>query len=121
MKTPLPQLHPIKILGNASAVLLGVGVIWLVVNRLSNQRAAGATRAFDRFFLALLVALVFSGVGAELGRLFLAVPLALALYVLHLGMVLSLILTSPFSKFAHALYRTLAMAHERLTAERSLS
>jgi hypothetical protein len=46
------------------------------------------------------------------------VPLALAVYVLHLGTVLSLFLTFPFSKFAHALYRTLAMAHQRLTAQR---
>ena len=40
--------------------------------------------------------------------------------MLHLGTVLALFLTFPFSKFAHALYRTLAMAHERLTRERSL-
>ncbi len=118
VKTPLPQLHPIKILGNLSAVLMVVGLVWLLASRLADSRAAGASRAFDVFFLALVVLLVFSGVGAQLGRLYLSPPLALALYVLHLGMVLSLFLTFPFSKFAHALYRTLAMAHERLTAQR---
>jgi quinone-modifying oxidoreductase subunit QmoC len=118
VKTPLPQLHPIKLLGNASAVLLVVGVVWLLVNRVVNARAAGASRGFDVFFLALVILLIFSGVGAEIGRLALPVPVALALYVLHLGMVLSLFLTFPFSKLAHAMYRTLAMAHERLAAER---
>ncbi len=118
LKTPLPQLHPIKLLGNASAVLLVVGVVWLLVNRLANARAAGTSRGFDAFFLALVVLLVLSGVGAELGRFFLPVPVAVAIYVLHLGMILSLFLTFPFSKFAHALYRTLAMAHERLTTHR---
>ena len=117
-KTPLPQLHPVKLLGNASAVLLVVGVVWLCLNRLVGTAGAGASRAFDVFFLALVVLLVFSGVGAELGRFYLPAPLALAIYVLHLGMVLSLFLTFPFSKLAHALYRTLAMAHERLTADR---
>ena len=118
VKTPLPQLHPVKLLGNLSAVLLAVGVVWLVVNRAGNAEAAGATRAFDVFLVALVVLLVFSGVGAELGRFFLPAPAAVAIYVLHLGMVLSLFLTFPFSKLAHASYRTLAMAHERLTANR---
>lgn len=112
--TPLPLANPVKLLGNASAVLLAVGVLWLVVNRLGNAVSAGASRAYDAFFLVLVVVLVFSGIGAEVARLALPVPAAIALYLLHLGMVLSLFLTFPFSKFAHALYRTLAMAHERL-------
>jgi quinone-modifying oxidoreductase subunit QmoC len=121
LKTPLPQWHFIKLLGNVSAVLLVVGVVWLVANRVGNEAGAGRSRAFDSFFLALVMAVVFTGVGSELGRMFLAAPLALAIYILHLGTVLSLFLTFPFSKFAHALYRTLAMAHERLMAERSRS
>jgi quinone-modifying oxidoreductase subunit QmoC len=122
VKTPLPQLHPVKLLGNASAVLLGVGVVWLLVNRVRDEGAAGLSRAFDWFLLALVVLVAFSGIGAELARHYGApAPLALAVYVLHLGTVLSLFLTFPFSKFAHALYRTLAMAHERLTAQRRSS
>jgi quinone-modifying oxidoreductase subunit QmoC len=118
VRTPLPQLHPVKLLGNLSAVLLAVGIAWLAVNRAGNAPAAGASRAFDLFLVALVTLLVFSGVGAELARMFLPPAAALALYVAHLGMVLSLFLTFPFSKLAHALYRTLAMAHERLTADR---
>jgi len=97
-------------------------VVWLVVNRAGDGEAAGRSRAFDWFLLALVVLVVFSGIGAELLRHYhLPVPVALAVYVLHLGTVLSLFLTFPFSKFAHALYRTLAMAHERLTSQRSPS
>jgi quinone-modifying oxidoreductase subunit QmoC len=119
VETPLPTLHPVKILGNVSAVLLVAGVLWLLVNRLASPRTAGASRGYDAFFIALVVLLVLSGVAAELGRMFLPVPIAIAAYVLHLGMVLSLFLTFPFSKFAHALYRTLAMAHERVATRRS--
>lgn len=120
MKTPLPMLHPIKLLGNLSAVLLVLGVGSLILNRLSGEASAGATRAFDLFFLSLVGLLIASGVGAELGRLFLPAPVALAIYVVHLGMILALFLTFPFSKFAHALYRTLAMAHERLVSQRRM-
>jgi quinone-modifying oxidoreductase, subunit QmoC len=118
MKTPLGQLHPIKLLGNVSAILLAAGMIWLLANRTLDPAGTGRSRAFDNFFAALVALVIFSGVGAEVGRLVLPAPPALALYVLHLGMVLSLFLTFPFSKFAHALYRTLAMAHERMTTER---
>jgi quinone-modifying oxidoreductase subunit QmoC len=118
VKTPLPQLHPIKILGNLSAVLLAVGLVWLVVHRAANKGATAATQPFDTFFAVLLALLVFSGIGAELARQMLPARSALAVYLLHLGAVLTLFLTFPFSKFAHALYRTLAMAHERLTVQR---
>jgi quinone-modifying oxidoreductase subunit QmoC len=117
VKTPLPQDNPIKLLGNLSAVLLVVGLALLVANRTRGD-AAGRTRAFDSFFLTLVAMVVLSGVGAELGRMYLPPPAALAFYVVHLGTILSLFLTFPFSKFAHALYRTLAMAHERLSSER---
>lgn len=122
VRTPLPQAHPVKILGNLSAVLLAVGVTWLLAKRFFDERTAGRSRAFDWFLLALVVLVVFSGIGAELTRHYaLPVPLALAVYVLHLGTVLSLFLTFPFSKFAHAVYRTLAMAHQQLTEQRRSS
>ena len=117
IKTPLPQGHPIKLIGNASAVLLVVGLAFLVANRARGD-GAGRTRPFDVFFLALVGVVVLSGVGAELGRLYLPPAAAIAFYLVHLGSILSLFLTFPFSKFAHALYRTLAMAHERLVSER---
>ncbi len=122
VKTPLPPLHPVKILGNASAVLLAAGAVWLFANRLSGEAVAGRARAFDWFLLALVALVIASGIGAEALRFDgFPAPVALGAYVLHLGTVLSLFLTFPFSKFAHALYRTLAMAHERLTAPRRTS
>jgi quinone-modifying oxidoreductase, subunit QmoC len=119
VRTPLPQLHPIKLLGNLSAVLLVAGGAWLVVNRIAHPAAAGTLHAFDVFFGMLVLLVILSGVGSELARVALPARAALAVYVLHLGTVLALFLTFPFSKFAHALYRTLAMMHERMTAERS--
>jgi quinone-modifying oxidoreductase subunit QmoC len=115
---PLPQLHPFKILGNVSAALLVVGVGWLVANRLSGEGTAGASSAYDNFFLGLVVALVATGVCVEIGRYVFPAGLAVGLYVVHLGVVLTLFVTFAYSKFAHVLYRTLAMAHERLASQR---
>jgi quinone-modifying oxidoreductase subunit QmoC len=112
-EVPLPQVHVFKILGNASAVALLVGVGVLLYHRFGGARR-GVPQAYDVFFLGLVAGLTVTGIGAEVGRYFFPPWLAVLTYLCHLGMVLSLFLTFPYSKFAHALYRTLAMAHERL-------
>ncbi len=112
---PLPMEHPFKILGNVSGVLLVVGGVLLVRNRLIDGERAGTSTAFDTFFLTVVLAVIATGVLSEVGRFAFPAELACALYVVHLGVVLSLFLTFPYSKFAHLLYRTLALVHGRMT------
>jgi quinone-modifying oxidoreductase subunit QmoC len=115
---PLPLDHWVKWLGNLSAVILVVGGTLLYANRaISGDRLAGATSGSDRFFLFTVLGVIATGVLTELLR-FVAVPTAAAAlaYILHLGIVLTLFLTFPYSKFAHLVYRTLAMVHERMAA-----
>ena len=45
-------------------------------------------------------------------RLFLSPGVAIAIYISHLAFILCLFATFPYSKFAHLVYRTLAMVHE---------
>jgi quinone-modifying oxidoreductase subunit QmoC len=109
---PLPLDHWVKWLGNVSALALVVGGVLLLFNRARNTRQSGATTAFDRFFLWLVAAVIVTGVLTEAFR-FLAEPVvACAVYVAHLGVVFTLFVTFPYSKFAHLLYRTLAMVHQ---------
>jgi quinone-modifying oxidoreductase subunit QmoC len=117
---PLPLLHPYKLLGNLSAVALVVGAGILVAARLSDGKQAGASTAFDSFFTTVVALVIVTGVLVELARLLVpGVPPAacVSLYVLHLGVVTTLFLTFPYSKFAHMLYRTLAMVHEQAASE----
>ena len=111
---PLSLWHPYKILGNISAVLLVVGGVLLVANRLQDGLKAGASTAFDSFFLTVVGLVIVTGVLTEAGRFAFTPELACALYVVHLGVVLCLFVTFPYSKFAHMLYRTLAMVHARM-------
>jgi len=111
---PLELIHPYKILGNVSAVFLLVGVIWLIVNRFGDPLRGGISRAFDLFFLLVVLLVIITGVLAEVGAFVLAPALAVGIYFVHLGVVLCLFLTFPYSKFAHMVYRTLAMVHERM-------
>ena len=112
---PLPLSHFYKILGNVSGALLVVGGAMLVGNRLGDRKASGTSSAFDSFFLGVVVLVIATGMTVELARLADAASFALTIYVVHLGAVMTLFLTFPYSKFAHMLYRTLAMVHARLS------
>lgn len=110
---PLAQMHPYKIIGNISMVLLVVGGLWLFFTRLTQPVKAGASRAYDTFFLSIVVTVILSGALTELGAFVFPPLVASIIYVIHLGAILTMFLTVPFSKFAHMIYRTLAMVHER--------
>lgn len=115
---PLPLWHPYKILGNLSAVALVAGGVMLLVKRYGSGRALVSSSAFDNFFLGLVVAVIATGVFTEVVRLAEEPSAAFVLYTLHLGVVMTLFLTFPYSKFAHMLYRTLALVHARMTEEK---
>jgi len=117
MELPLPQSHWIKLLGNFSAVLLVFGCGSLIYYRVKDgitSDVAGTSNPLDVFFLAVVTTVVATGVVIEIGRYVLHAQVAAALYVVHLGAVTCLFLTIPYSKFAHLVYRTLALVHERL-------
>jgi quinone-modifying oxidoreductase subunit QmoC len=120
LKTPMPLGldHPFKVLGNVSAVLLVLGGGWLLYNRLSDEDGtrAGKPTAFDNFFFGIVLLVIGTGVLVEAGRFWFEPSVAVALYVVHLAAVSTLFYSFPYSKFAHLMYRTLAMVHERMTA-----
>jgi quinone-modifying oxidoreductase subunit QmoC len=114
---PFPLDHPWKILGNISAVLLVTGGAALLINRLRPDQSAGVSTAFDNFFLFLILSVAATGVLTEVSREFVKnAELACWVYLVHLSFILCLFLTLPYCKFAHFVYRTLAMTHERMVA-----
>jgi len=112
---PLPLLHPFKVLGNLSAVLLVVGGVIVLYNRLVGGNRTGSSTAFDNFFLSVVLLVILTGVLAEAGRFLFPPALNAWIYIVHLTVVLCLFATFPYSKFAHMVYRMLAMVHERMT------
>ncbi|MCP4572642.1 MAG: hypothetical protein GY838_09860 [bacterium] len=111
---PLAQAHPYKIIGNISLLLLVVGAVWLFINRMTDAANTGTSKAYDTFFLSVVMTVVFTGGLTELAAFVFPPVLASIVYVIHLSAILTMFLTVPFSKFAHMVYRTLAMVHERM-------
>lgn len=110
MHTPLPLVSPLKLFANACAVTILLGVILLLVNRLSNRETREAGTYFDWFFLLTLAGTVATGILSEVLRLGQNETWMFTIYFLHLTLIFALFLYAPYSKFAHFLYRTLAMA-----------
>ncbi|MFH1216044.1 MAG: quinone-interacting membrane-bound oxidoreductase complex subunit QmoC [Pseudomonadota bacterium] len=110
---PMSLMNPVKIVANVAAIALifGIGVLWS--NRSAAEAESGATGSFyDWFLIWEIMAVGVTGLCAELGRLVGVPVLAYFFYYLHLVTVLMLFLYMPYTKLAHMVYRTFAMAFE---------
>jgi quinone-modifying oxidoreductase subunit QmoC len=108
--TPWPFWHPVKILGNVSglAVIVAAGIfLW---RRIADAERAGKSTYSDWLFLSILGLTTLTGFLSQwlrLGDLRAAYPV----YFVHLLFVFFLLVYIPYSKFAHLIYRSLAMLH----------
>ncbi len=110
---PLDLPHPVKFLGAISGVLLLVGGVMLLTRRWGNKDEVGANGYTDYLFLYIITLAGLSGVLAWLMRYTGLPMLAYANYFLHLVFVYFLLWYMPYSKFAHMIYRTLAIVHAK--------
>ena len=114
MHGPISMWNPVKILANVAAIALivGVGILWS--NRARKEAEGKATPTFyDWFLIWMIMGVGVTGLAAELFRLIGVVSVGYILYYLHLVSVMMLFLYMPYTKFAHLVYRTFAMAFER--------
>jgi len=102
----LPALP--KLLGAVGGVALAIGSagLWVLHRRRPALHGDPAQRAMDLGFIALLGLVAVSGLALWALRPSGAMPLALCV---HLGAVLALFLTMPYGRFAHGLFRTMAL------------
>jgi quinone-modifying oxidoreductase subunit QmoC len=115
---PFDLMHPMKILANVGGVLLIVGCVLAIRDRLGNERQSGFSTSFDWTFVWLLLSVGVTGFITEIFR-FIVDPsqttvleyAAYTFYFVHLVMVFSLLVYLPYSKFAHIFYRTVALIY----------
>ncbi|MBU0673613.1 MAG: quinone-interacting membrane-bound oxidoreductase complex subunit QmoC [Proteobacteria bacterium] len=111
---PIAMGNPIKILANISAIamIVGVGILW--ANRSNTEESQGSSPTFyDWFLIGVIMAVGITGLGAELIRLLGIPSFAYFFYYMHLVSIFMLFFYMPYTKFAHMVYRTVAMAFER--------
>lgn len=106
---PYSQLHPVKWLANLAGTALVVGSILMIKNRLSKTDQVSTYK--DWFLIGLALALGLSGMLTEITRLLNLAGFSYTIYFIHLVFVFTLFVYVPFSKLAHLVYRTIAMAY----------
>jgi quinone-modifying oxidoreductase subunit QmoC len=101
---------PIKLIANVSGIALIIGSFLMLKNRKAKVADQVSTYR-DWFLIGLVCALGLTGMLTELTRLADAAFLTYLIYYIHLMCVFILFISLPFSKLAHLVYRTTAMAY----------
>lgn len=109
---PLELLHPAKILGNISAIILFLGCSIIIYNRLKLKEDLTSTY-FDWYFLIVLYLVTITGIFTEALRFWNIPNIAYPMYFVHLVFVFNLLIYFPYSKFAHIMYRTVAIFFDK--------
>ena len=110
MHTPLAIFSPVKVFANLCALVAFIGTVVLLADRIKDREARTATTYFDWFFLLVLSTVVITGIVSESLRLLQNQAWMYPVYFVHLTLILTLFLYAPYSKFAHFVYRTVALA-----------
>jgi len=113
MPLPMSLENPIKILANLGAILLIIGCLIAFYNRLSRKDKAGESYYYDWLFLSVLFLIGVTGLLTEIIRLSGYAVAAYWTYFIHLVFVFFLIGYFPYSKFAHLIYRFVAIIYSK--------
>ncbi|MDX2446840.1 MAG: quinone-interacting membrane-bound oxidoreductase complex subunit QmoC [Desulfobacterales bacterium] len=106
---PYSQMNPVKWLGNVSGVALIIGSILMIRSRLSKKDQVSAYK--DWWLVGWALALGVTGMTAQVTRLLGLAGLSYTVYYIHLMFIWSLFFFIPYSKLAHLVYRTTALAY----------
>lgn len=106
---PYSQLNPVKWVGNVSGVALILGACLMIKARLEKTDQISSYK--DWYILGLVLGLGLTGMVSEMSRLAGSMYVTYFIYWVHLIFVFNLFAFLPFSKMAHLVYRTCAMAY----------
>ncbi|MFH7321530.1 quinone-interacting membrane-bound oxidoreductase complex subunit QmoC [Desulfurivibrio sp. D14AmB] len=114
LHVPLAMSDPFKILANVAgiALIVGVAILWVNRSRMEQESKAAPT-FYDWYLIGVIMAVGVTGMAAQFFRLGDVASMAYLFYFLHLVSVFMLFFYTPYTKLAHMVYRTFAMAFER--------
>ena len=106
---PLKITNPFKIIGNVASAMLLVGLGIFIFGRLFNKKVVGNSNYSDWLLLVSFLLLTVSGIVVQFAR-FGNWDLAYHFYFFHLVCVWFVIIYLPFTKFAHMIFRLVAIS-----------
>ncbi len=113
---PYSQLNPVKWLANISGIALVIGSGLLIKSRLSKPQHISTY--FDWCLIYLVFGIGVTGMATEIARLAGWATVTYAIYFIHLILVFCSFAYLPYTKFAHLVYRTAAIAYVRFAGRK---
>lgn len=109
--TAVPVWYPVRLLGTVAGFALLYGTTVLLVRRArAEERSLRHSTVADWIFLALLWLAGATGFVLELALYLPGAPAwGYAVFLFHVAVAMELVLLMPFTKFAHAIYRPVAL------------
>ncbi len=106
---PLSQINPLKWIGNIGGLMLIIGSLLMVKNRLTKTDQTSSYQ--DWYLIGMVFMLGFSGMLTQMTRLAGGEGVTYVVYFIHLQLVWMFIAFLPYTKIAHLVYRTAAMVY----------
>jgi ferredoxin len=118
--TAVPLWYPSRLLGTVAGISLVYGVTLFAVNRFRRaNRASARSGVADWLLLALLWITGFTGFIIEVALYVTPAPSwGYWVFLLHMAVAMELMLLLPVTKFAHTIYRPMALFFYALARER---
>ena len=109
--TAVPIWYPVRLLGTLAGAALIYGTTVLIVRRLrKSDRSSVHSTTSDWTFLAMLWVAGVTGFVLELALYLPSAPAwGYPMFLVHVAVAMALVLLVPFGKFAHVLYRPVAL------------
>jgi len=108
---PFGFWDPWKILANLGGIALLGGLLWMAFERLRDGERLSVATFSTWALLGTLLIVVLTGFVSEVLHYLRLEPHRHIAYFVHLVFVFTLLIYLPYSKFAHVVYRTVAMVH----------
>jgi nitrate reductase gamma subunit len=114
--TPVPIWYPVRLLGTLAGAALIYGTTVMIVRRQrKSDRSSLHSTTSDWTFLGMLWVAGVTGFALEVGLYLPSAPSwGYPMFLVHVGVAMALVLLVPFGKFAHVLYRPVALFAIRL-------
>jgi quinone-modifying oxidoreductase subunit QmoC len=116
---PFSFWNPWRMLANLGGAVVLAGCGLMIWARMKKSAVGGRNTYFDWAFLGTVVAVVLTGFASEALHYVRMEPHRQAVYFIHLVLVFALLMYLPYSKFAHLVYRTTAMAYAEYSGRTS--
>ena len=109
--TPVSLLYPTRLLGTVAGLAMMYGVTWFMVNRArEHDNASRFSKQSDWLFLVMLWITGFTGFLIEVALYAPPTPQwGYGVFIVHVAIAMDLLVLMPFTKFAHVMYRPIAL------------